>query len=58
MNYAHFSCFYILRRRGRCANWSVNLYGKKMDSCADGHSHGAYRISGDHRDGSRQQRGK
>ena len=41
----------------RCTKWSVNLYGKKMDSCADGHSHGAYRISGDHRDGSRQQRG-
>ena len=43
---------------GALHNWSVNLYGKKMDSCADGHSHGAYRISGDHRDGSRQQRGK
>lgn len=26
---------------------------QKMDSCADGHSHGAYRISGDYRDGSR-----
>lgn len=42
----------------RCTKWSVNLYGKKMDSCADGHSHGAYRISGDYRDGSWQQRGK